>query len=346
MLRMVVAVLLVAAVVAASSGAHATFPGSNGKIAFSTNRDGNHEIYAMDSDGSNQTNLTQFPGAGEDLPSWSPDGTKLTFVSSRTGNFEIFTMNADGSNQTNVTNHASFDADPVWCTNTRIVFASLRAGTLDVWAVNSDGTNPVNLTPFTGSTPDDLPDCSPDGLKVVYESFVGGGNGIDIITMNADGSNKQNIVSNSADDVHPSWSPDGSRILFERQGNVYAVDTDGSDETLVIGEASLESAPVWSPDGTKVVFTTNRHGAPELYTANTDGSNQTRLTNNMGISDDFADWQAASGVAVGGTTQLPDLALDASGGRLPISTVVLAALTAGGTWLALQRMLASRRWRE
>ena len=61
------------------------------KIVFYTWRDGNHEIYVMNADGSNLTNLTN--NAAHDIhPSWSPDGTKIAFVTIRDGNYEIYVM--------------------------------------------------------------------------------------------------------------------------------------------------------------------------------------------------------------------------------------------------------------
>src|SRR5829696_6535400 len=72
------------------------------KIAFETTRDGNSEIYVMNSDGSAQTRLTN--STGEDFdPAFSPDGSRIAFVSSRDGNSEIYVMNADGTQQTRLT---------------------------------------------------------------------------------------------------------------------------------------------------------------------------------------------------------------------------------------------------
>ncbi|SVB87529.1 uncharacterized protein METZ01_LOCUS240383, partial [marine metagenome] len=61
-----------------------TFPGTNGKIVFTSSRDGNKEIYVMDADGSNATNLSNNAAVDEN-PSWSADGNKIVFQSVRTG---------------------------------------------------------------------------------------------------------------------------------------------------------------------------------------------------------------------------------------------------------------------
>ena len=90
------------------------------KIAFSSARDGNHDIYVMNADGSNRTRLTD--NSAIDLnPSWSPDGSMIAFSSDRDGKMgrwtvpnEIYVMNADGSNQTRLTNNPADDTEPSW----------------------------------------------------------------------------------------------------------------------------------------------------------------------------------------------------------------------------------------
>ena len=68
------------------------------KIAFGSDRDGNSEIYVMESDGTNPVRLTQNP-AVDAYPAWSPDGTKIAFTSTRRNGFtwEIYVMNTDGT---------------------------------------------------------------------------------------------------------------------------------------------------------------------------------------------------------------------------------------------------------
>lgn len=78
-------VVLTAALVWSQPGpATAAFPGANGKIAFSSSRDGNYEVYAMNADGSGQTRLTSNTGV-DAQPAWSPNGTKIAFYSNRDG---------------------------------------------------------------------------------------------------------------------------------------------------------------------------------------------------------------------------------------------------------------------
>lgn len=83
------------------------------QIAFSTNRDGNHEIYIMNANGANPVRLTT--NAANDIsPAWSPDGTQIVFTSDRDGNDEIYIMNADGTNLINLTNNEADDSQPAW----------------------------------------------------------------------------------------------------------------------------------------------------------------------------------------------------------------------------------------
>jgi len=65
----------------------------------------------MNTDGSNQTNLTNF-WADESTPAWSPLGTKILFASNRDGNFEIYSMNPDGTGPTRLTTNGAFDSSP------------------------------------------------------------------------------------------------------------------------------------------------------------------------------------------------------------------------------------------
>ena len=74
-------------------------------------RDGNAEIYVMDTDGGNPQNLTKSPNF-DWRPSWSPDSEHIAFTSDRDGNWEIYVMDADGKNQQRLTRNPRSDVDP------------------------------------------------------------------------------------------------------------------------------------------------------------------------------------------------------------------------------------------
>ena len=97
---------------AACGGGGGSTPAAS-KIAFSSDRDGNNEIYVMNADGSGQTNLTNNP-ANDGSPAWSLDGSRIAFASGRGGNLEICVMSVDGSGLTNLTNNPAYDVYPVW----------------------------------------------------------------------------------------------------------------------------------------------------------------------------------------------------------------------------------------
>lgn len=94
--------------------AEAAFPGKNGDIAFMSFRDGNFEIYSMNPNGTEQTNLTN--SAAFDLaPAFSPDGKQVAFESDLEGNFDIYAVDSKGSNkQQRLTSDVAFDGEPDW----------------------------------------------------------------------------------------------------------------------------------------------------------------------------------------------------------------------------------------
>ena len=83
------------------------------RILFATMRDGNSEIYIMDRDGSNATNLSRHP-AVDAQPAWSADGRRVVFVSNRDGAEEVYVMDADGGGVKRLTTGGSAVAAPRW----------------------------------------------------------------------------------------------------------------------------------------------------------------------------------------------------------------------------------------
>jgi len=284
--------LTVAASATATSSEQATevlataAPEALDRIAFTSGRDGNWEVYVMNADGSVQTNLTNNPG--EDVfPAWSADGSRIAFSSDRDGNREVYVMNADGSRQTNLTNNPSDDFYPAWSPDGgRIAFSSNRDGNWEVYVMNADGSVQTNLTNNPGE--DVFPAWSADGSRIAFSSDRDGNR--EVYVMNADGSVQTNLTNTPGDDRAGAWSPDGGRIAFSsnRDGDeeVYVMNADGSVQTNLTNNPGNGGTPAWSPDGSRIAFSSNRDGNYEIYVMNDDGSDQTNLTNNPG--DDWA----------------------------------------------------------
>ncbi|HQU83251.1 MAG TPA: CHRD domain-containing protein [Pyrinomonadaceae bacterium] len=273
---------------------------TNGKIAFVSDRTGNYEIFTMNSDGSNQTNITN-NAANDDEPAWSFDGAKIAFYSNRNGNNDIYIANADGSNQIQLTSDSGADEAPSFSPDgTKIVFASYRTGGGDIYVMNSNGSNQTRLT--TTDALDYAPRFSPDGSKIVFWSRRSGES---VFIMDADGSNQINLTNGSGDEF-PAFSPDGTKIAFIRNApyDIYVINANGSNLMNITNSPGRDVLPAWSPDGTKIVFDTDRNGNEEIYTMNADGSNPTRLTNNSAY-DYYPAWQQASGSVIVPVTIAP-----------------------------------------
>ena len=121
------------------------------KILFESKREGDWELFVMDSDtGKNIVPVTQNEKT-ERNGSWSRDGKKILFESIRDGNFEIYVIDADGANPVNLTNHKKSDTFPRWSPNgRRIAFVSTRDGNKEIYAMDANGDNPVNLSNDAG----------------------------------------------------------------------------------------------------------------------------------------------------------------------------------------------------
>jgi Tol biopolymer transport system component len=277
------------------------------RITFMSARDsGNLEIYTMNSDGSDQTRITDNP-AQDSAPTWTSDGSKIAFLSDRDGNNEIYSMNADGTNVIRLTNNASVDTQPAWSGDgTKIAFFSIRDGNPEIYVMNADGSNQTRLT--NSSDLDVEPDWSPDDSKIVFRSQRDGNP--EIYVMDVDGSNQTRITNAAEDDDSPAWSPDGTKIAYFKGGDggeVYVMDADGSNPTRLTNSTGANTQPSWSPDGTEIVFRSSRDSGvgDEIYVMDADGSNPTRLTNNAD-NDDSPEWspfiQPAPGLSLSSTS--------------------------------------------
>jgi Tol biopolymer transport system component len=240
-----------------------------GRIAFSHEGD----IYVMNADGSERTQLTTSPEMDFD-PVWSPDGTRIAFRSHRNGDEEVYVMNADGSKQTNLTNNPASDYSPAWSPNgTHIAFASNRlnpAGN-DIWIIEVDGSNPTRITDIPGIS--EYPTWSPDSLRLAFACTFGrrlleGVGDFEICVVNVDGTGLLQLTDADGESKLPAWSPDGEFIVFASNRHGWP------------------TLPDYVPDG----YDNERFGEFDLYLMNTDGSNQINITNNPQQDDTMVAW--------------------------------------------------------
>ncbi|HSB18009.1 MAG TPA: winged helix-turn-helix domain-containing protein, partial [Bryobacteraceae bacterium] len=117
------------------------------RIAFGSDRSGNHEIWVANSDGSNVMQLTSFDGPYTAGPHWSPDGRSIAFASSAGGNGDVYIISLDGGKPKRLTTNASDDGPSAWSRDGKwICFYSDRTGEPQVWKVRAEGGGEVQVT--------------------------------------------------------------------------------------------------------------------------------------------------------------------------------------------------------
>jgi TolB protein len=276
--------------------AGATFPGSNGKIAFESSQSGTSQIYTMDPDGSNVVRLTT--GAGEDhAPSWSPNGKTVVFDRTTDAATDIYTINADGTGERRLTTSGVASVGTWSPDGSRIAFTQSNGpnGQMDIFTMNADGSNIVNMTNTLAS--EDKPSWSPNGARLAFMSDRAGVT--QIFTANPDGTGVTQLTTAlQGDNEDPDWSPDGSRIAFMSNRDsaslgtffqIYTMDAVGAGAVRVSSEPLDAELPSWSPDGAKLLFTSLFATGMSIVVTNVDGSGRSEIAS--GLASPFPHWQ-------------------------------------------------------
>ena len=254
---------------------------TTGKIAFVSDRDGDPEIYVMDMDGSNQTQITK-NGASDEQPRWSKDRKWLAYVSEESGDREINRVGLSKKEDLfdRLTNSPGADEMHRWSPDgERLAFVSNRDGQPEIYLMDANGSNFTRIT--RDAIKPQLSAWSPDGQWIAFvageaEEEVG------IIARNPDGVNVRQLTRGK--DYDASWSPDGGSIAFtsERDDNseIYILRSNASIHERLTHNTTPDLQPRWSPIGDRIVFVSERDGNSEIYMMNPDGSAQVRLTHN------------------------------------------------------------------
>ena len=270
-----------AASLALAPAALATFPGENGKIAFS--RDG--DIWTINPDGTGEKRLTS--GAHIDgAPEWSPDGRQLLFERRPPdfGQPHIYRVAADGAGLTWVRQGGSPQFAP---DGKRIAY-----GAEDVYVDRRDGSEPQRITHLDlGHAP---ADWSPINDLILFQahnniSWIGAvspaGATLDF------GLPSRDPGPDYVDYRDPSWSPDGTRVVLGSLASaehsycwsvptcsdplvgLIVTDLAGGYTVIRQGQA-LGHTTAWSPDGTRIAYT----AGDSLQIIHPDGSGRRTLT--------------------------------------------------------------------
>jgi TolB protein len=127
-------------------------------------------------------------------------------------------------------------------------------------------------------------------MKVAFECFSSSYYEAGICVVNADGPEQTNLTHGGARDFHPTWSPDGTKIAFGSNGDIFTVKPDGTEQNNFTKSDQWDENPEWSPNSKKIAFESAPVGGEEIYAIKADGSEQTNLTKELGTLDAMPAW--------------------------------------------------------
>ncbi len=225
-------------------------------LAFVANWDGDREIYTIQADGSNQTQLTSNT-SGDVLPTWSPDGERLAYIVDRYTDPRLYVSAADGSEGGLVAPEIEAAAPALlWSpASDKVVFRDSE----DLYVVDIASGDVLNLTQESDLLPLDL-SVSADGSMLAFTADALAGTARNrLFVVNVDGTGLKELSFPEGDVYRPRWHPFQEKILFEGivpgEGVVLHVATiDGAIEKLPIVPRYRAPKPVWSPDGSMIAY--------------------------------------------------------------------------------------------
>lgn len=231
---------------------------------FTSNRDGNSEIYLKKAGQTEWLNLSQHP-ASDNWPVWSPDGQKVVFQSKRSGNLDIWLMNADGSDPQQLTTDPEPDYLPAWSPDgSTILFTSWRKDSAadvrapHIYAMAVDGNEQRRLVAQSLNTSEGAT-WSADSQWIVYSRKIG--NGADLFLADRHGQQEKQLTFDAGQNIYngaSAISPDGKTIAFysdnEKSAALSLIDIDGNNRRVLLATGH-NWYPHWSADGQWLTYT-------------------------------------------------------------------------------------------
>ena len=270
-------------------------------IAFTSERDGNPEIYIMDTKGKNLQNLTNHP-ARDWQSAFSPDGQWMAFVSNRSGPDRIYLMNRNNNVIRPLTNHlrSTGDFDPNWSPDGRWIAFTFREGegpgsTYNIYKIN---VNSGDLQQLTDTGYNRWPKWSPDGDRILFYSARKEGN--DLFLMKSNGKRTRRVRERRFGGGHPTWSPDEKQIAYRMTDlagvGIYIMTAAGQNNRRITRENTWAYHPTWSPDGQWIAYELevdspwgNPNRDPNIYLVSPDGTETRQLTKHS-TRDRYSAW--------------------------------------------------------
>ncbi|HWI16779.1 MAG TPA: hypothetical protein VNT81_03495 [Vicinamibacterales bacterium] len=278
----------------AASGNRATAvrqPPAPERLVFSSERDGNQDIYLANLDGSGLRRLTSHP-APDLIPRCSPDGRHVVFLRGGfTENGEIYRLDLVTGEERRLTDNAVRDSTPQWSADGRRIFFTRRVGQYDRIAVmNADGTGLSDLT--SAAWHDTMPGVSPDGRTLVHHTYRYGRE-TELHLLDVVSGVSSRLTAAAGYDYEASFAG-RDRVVFSsnRAGGHYRLYTtslaDGSVSLLAdVGVDAWGSR--YSSHSHAVAFSAGREGAWRLMTVDVNGGVVRPLIPD-GFSNSSPDW--------------------------------------------------------
>lgn len=218
------------------------------RLYFTSDRDGDWELFATNPDGSGLAQLT-FNNDDDSEVRLSPNGDKLAFSRQIADDTDIFSAHIDGTNIVDFTKSSFAEFSPRWSPGGgKIAFARIyMANEFSLFVMNVDGTELTEVAQidtssllygFTYS-------FAPDGEHLVYEESPDV-NVSNIWSVRIDGTGLTNLTNSAFHESFPTWSPDSEQIVYVRNDDIYVMNADGSGQTNLTDHPAADTAPAFS----------------------------------------------------------------------------------------------------